>query len=290
MGVRCQHRVQDPAALSRQSLSHGCSHYPLRVLDPELNFQYQGVGSFWDLSHGLFLQHTTALECCPGHAVKSWVARLKTLLSMDLCHLPQFLLISAWTCTNPTGGAGTQRHRQHQTEGTGGAGGGGTVPHVALGQPRGVPMPAVVPRVGVGTHTHLPIEETVEQSHQEALERTGRTISSQRKGLDPSVLMFSLPLPPPTPLSHPGQSQSVPGSPGTTLVPCPRCLGAPSPKRGQSPTSQGLLVAFEGAPWGLFLPISPGRSREPARSRAGHPRPRARGRVQTPRSAPRRGG
>lgn len=87
-------------------------------------------------------------------------------------------------------------------------------------------MPTGVPRVGVGTHTHLPVEETVEQGHQEALERSGRAIFTQRKGLDPSVLIFSLA----SPLTH-----CRPGSPGPTLVPCPRCLGAPSDKRAKSP-------------------------------------------------------
>lgn len=105
-------------------------------------------------------------------------------------------------------------------------------PHEALEHPQGGPVPTMVPGVGMWTHTHLPVEETVEQSHQEALGRTGRAIFTQRKGLDPSVLIFSLAFPPPTPLtSHRAEeicarfSRPNPGA-------LPQVFGALSSKRG----------------------------------------------------------
>lgn len=120
-------------------------------------------------------------------------------------------------------------------------------PCVALGHPQGGPVPTVVPRVGVGTQTHLPVEKTVEQSHQEALGRTRRAIFTQRKGLDPSVLIFSLAFPPPTPLTHHKAEEIRARFSRPNPCALSQVLGAPSPKKGQNSPSQGLLVGFGGA-------------------------------------------
>lgn len=91
---------QTPAPKWAEPFPMGCSHQPLKVQDPEptnpLLLWFLGLYS-WSCTTTTIHREKFPPRRHPCHAVKSWVARLKTLLSMDDCHLPQFLLISAWT-------------------------------------------------------------------------------------------------------------------------------------------------------------------------------------------------
>lgn len=67
-----------------------------------------------------------------------------------------------------------------------------------------------------GGDTHLPVQEAVQQSHQEPLESTERTCSTQEKGPDPSTLICCLHLAPTVPLTEGSTGMGLNASPSST--------------------------------------------------------------------------